>query len=156
VSEAAIDNALAVSVREVLEKMFFLDLADPPDGTARPAGVVAEVKFEGNPPGVFRLDLDLAAARAAAADFLGQDPEELSAAATEEVVCELANMICGSVLSRVESSAVFRLATPRIASTGELAAPPEASFQAAVGEGLLRAEIRMERPVCLETGEPAS
>ena len=46
------------------------------------------------------------------------------------MVCELANMICGSVLSRVESSTTFRLATPRIlaferGSPGDAGAKPE-------------------------------
>ena len=156
-NELPIEGALAESAREVLEKMFFLDLEDLGAAAQRPCGVTAEVTFEGDPPGVFRLDLDLVAARAAAADFLGQDPEELSPEQTHEVVCELANMICGAVLSRVESSAVFRLSTPRIAPAEEdLPAPAQASFLATVGDGLLRAEIRMEKPVCPGIDEPAS
>ena len=156
-SEGRLDAALAESVRDVLEKMFFLDLAEPPGDAGRPAGVMAEVTFEGDPPGTFQLDLDLTAARAAAADFLGEDPDELSVERTNEVVCELANMICGSVLSRVESRAAFRLATPRIALAGEkLETRAEASFRAAVGEGLLRAEIRMERAACTGIEKPAS
>jgi hypothetical protein len=54
------------------------------------------------------------AARSVAADFLGEEEPALSEQQIGEVVCELANMICGSVLSRVESAITFQLATPRI------------------------------------------
>ena len=131
--------------------MFFTELLDSPaDDGRRPAGVAAQVIFDGDPPGSFRLDLDLPAAQSAAANFLGEDPEELTPQKMNEVVCELANMICGSVLSRIESSAVFRLAPPEIAAedSPRPESPAGASFQASLGGGALRAEIRMERTVC--------
>jgi CheY-specific phosphatase CheX len=152
-----IETALAESVQEVLEKMFFVDLVDAAPDEVCAEGITAELNFDGDPPGSFRLLLDPTAARSAAADFLGEDPAELSDDQLNEVVCELANMICGSVLSRIESSATFRLSKPVIVLTTEL--PPaavEAGFQAAVGGGLLRAEIRMERTVCQGTSESAS
>ena len=37
------------------------------------------------------------------------------------VVCELANMICGSVLSRIESAADIRLGTPCLLTDPEVA-----------------------------------
>ena len=69
-----------------------------------------------------------------------------------EVVCELANMICGSVLSRMESSATFRLSKPGVA---DRPAPPcydatTSRFRTGLEEGALGAEIRMERTVCPE------
>lgn len=58
---------------------------------------------------------------------------------------ELANMICGSVLSRIESSAGFRLATPEIASAG---LPDDGAAATAwtieTGHGPLTATIYME------------
>jgi CheY-specific phosphatase CheX len=156
-SEQPITTAMADSVREVLEKMFFMDLSSAAAGDMPPDGIAAELAFEGDPPGSFHLTLDMAAAKSAAADFLGEDPSDLSEEQLNEVVCELANMICGSVLSRIESSATFRLSKPRIAETSAGAATaPEASFQAAVGGGMLRAQIRMERPVCPGRNEFAS
>lgn len=143
------DAVLAESVKEVLEKMFFADLVEPEQEVAPPRDIHAQVIFEGDPSGSFDLVLDLDAARSAAADFLGEDPEELTAEQMHQVVCELANMICGSVLSRIESSGTFRLEEPRIVSSDEAPRPPaEAGFQAALGAGLLRAEIRMERAAC--------
>jgi CheY-specific phosphatase CheX len=73
-----------------------------------------ELTFEGEPSGALFLSLSAPAARQIAADFLGIDESAVSAAQTADVVCELANMICGSVLSRVESAARFRLASPRV------------------------------------------
>ena len=146
-SEPLIEAALAESVQEVLEKMFFVDLADSPPGETPAGGIAAELNFDGNPPGSFRLVLDQAAARSAAADFLGEDPAELSDEQMNEVVCELSNMICGSVLSRIESTATFRLSKPAIVLNEELG-PAAAGFRAAVGGGFLHAEIRMERTVC--------
>jgi CheY-specific phosphatase CheX len=159
VIENAIGQALAESVREVLEKMFFVDLAEPAGSAGpRPEGIAAELTFEGDPPGSFRLDLDLAAAASTAADFLGQDTAALENSQIEEVVCELANMICGSVLSRLESSATFRLSKPEIASAPESAplAVLESNFRTNLGEGALQAEIRLERPVCPGVTELAS
>lgn len=157
--EHAIHQALADSAREVLEKMFFVDL---PDGAAYagpgpgPAGIAAQVIFDGDPPGSLRLDLDMAVAQSVAADFLNEDQAELTPEQIKDVVCELANMICGSVLSRIESSATFRLAKPQIAveHTPCPATFLGASFQAGMGDGALRAEIRMERPLCPGFDEP--
>lgn len=143
--------ALADSVQEVLEKMFFVDVVDPAGAdSGMPHDMRARVVFDGDPPGTFWLAVDIAAVRSAAADFLGEDPDCLTEEQLEGVVCELANMICGSVLSRVESSAVFRLAKPELAAPEPHfpAAAAQASFQAMVGGGLLRAEIHMERPAC--------
>jgi CheY-specific phosphatase CheX len=146
--------ALAESVQEVLEKMFFIDALEPVQEGTQPAGIAAELMFDGDPPGSFRLELDVQAARPVAADFLGEDAEDLSMEQLNEVVCELANMICGSVLSRIESNATIRLSKPVIVSAAEQPqGPAGASFQAALGSGLLRAEIRMERPVCLGIDE---
>jgi hypothetical protein len=49
-----------------------------------------------------------------AADFLGEDAESLTDRQSTEVTLELANMICGAVLSRIESRATFPPGTPQI------------------------------------------
>ncbi|HUA63660.1 MAG TPA: chemotaxis protein CheX [Verrucomicrobiae bacterium] len=108
--------ALRESVRQVLEKMFF---AEPLDGgsTALEAdGLAVRVAFDGSPSGALVLAITDAAARRVAADFLGEDESSVDSAQTSEVICELANMICGSILSRVESQTIFRLASPTILS----------------------------------------
>jgi hypothetical protein len=144
-------------VREVLEKMFFVDVLDPAPGEALAAPLTAKLSFDGNPSGSFRLILDQTAARSAAADFLGEDPAALTQEQLNGVICELANMICGSVLSRIESSATFRLSTPTMVPDKEPSRPPmAAAFQAAVGGGIVRAEIGMERAACSASNAFAS
>lgn len=117
-----IRQALRDSVNEVLEKMFFVETpGEASDTTGDPQAneIVVALTFQGAPSGSFLLRLTGAAAHQFAADFLGIDEAEVSGIQTSEVVRELANMICGSVLSRVESAATFRLAAPRIVPPSE-------------------------------------
>ena len=112
--ETALHEALRDSVNEVLEKMFFaVTLGEAPDAGPAADDIAVEVSFEGERPGVMCLRLTAAAAHEIAADFLGIDAADISWTQVSEVVRELANMICGSVLSRVESAVVFRLGVPR-------------------------------------------
>lgn len=123
-AEIVFRQALRDSVDEVLEKMFFAETlgeASAPDEAGDfPAGKIAvELAFEGEPSGSMCLWLTADAAHEIAADFLGIDRTEISSDQISEVVCELANMICGSVLSRVESAATFRLGVPRIVACSQ-------------------------------------
>jgi CheY-specific phosphatase CheX len=119
VNEILMRQALRESVNEVLEKMFFAqtigECSNASPTADQPADEVAvSLTFQGKPSGLFLLRLTTAAARQIAADFLGLDEAEVSDRQTSEVIRELANMICGSVLSRVESAATFQLGAPRI------------------------------------------
>jgi hypothetical protein len=49
-----------------------------------------------------------------AAAFLGLDEAAPSEAQIQEVVCELANMVCGSALSRLEENTRFDLSSPEL------------------------------------------
>jgi len=114
VPDTAVQLTLQQSVEDVLEKMFFLQcVSDPEDATSGPE-IVAHLTFEGRPSGSLTLSITARAARNVAADFLGAEPSDLSHQQVADVVCELANMICGSALSRIESSTTFRLAAPQI------------------------------------------
>ncbi|SPE26563.1 CheC, inhibitor of MCP methylation [Candidatus Sulfopaludibacter sp. SbA6] len=149
--------ALAESVDEVLEKMFFVrTLGEPRDQAGEPA-VTAHLTFDGDPPGWLTLRVTAAAARSVAADFLGEEESELSQRQIGEVVCELANMICGSVLSRVESNTTFRLATPQLIASGEEGEPagrqpgipPSATTLAAqIGSGAITVIFNTETTAC--------
>ena len=107
---------LALAGMDVLEKMFFLNAVEQPveERNTASGDLVAEISFQGNPPGRFRMELPRPAAASIAGNFLGEDPAELSPRQIDEVTRELANMICGAALSRIESEAVFRLSEPRI------------------------------------------
>jgi CheY-specific phosphatase CheX len=155
VNERALAAALQASVTDVLEKMFFVrSFGEAEDDAAEPH-LVAQMSFEGDPPGSLELRVTAPAARSIAADFLGADESELRDGEVGEVICELANMICGSVLSRVESNTTFRLETPRIVTAGDT--PPGrmpaesrhiASHQAEISRGHLMVWIETGVRAC--------
>jgi CheY-specific phosphatase CheX len=138
-------------VTEVLEKMFFIRGIGESETIAPENEVVAHLTFEGDPPGALTLRVTTSVARSIAADFLGAEEADLGNREIGEVVCELANMICGSVLSRVESASTFRLASPRIVqvqcpgsevpalSTGETA-----RFAVGISGGTIAVTFQME------------
>lgn len=113
------DVACAVT-REVLETMFFS--AAEPVPCSHPARcarwIAAAVRFEGAPRGDFRVMLSCELANAMACGFLGIDPEEVTAEKENEVTCELANMICGAVLSRLHPDSRVALGAPEVVPPG--------------------------------------
>ena len=152
-----IHTALAAAVADVLESMFFIETSgeshEPPVAEA----MAVEIRFDGDPPGRFQMRLTPDAARCFAADFLGEDAGSVSKNQSADVALELANMICGAVLSRLESSAFFRLDSPRIVLAGGLAEEAEASrFTVETGNGMLTAAIQWEGRKCPATAEYAS
>ena len=146
-------EVLRASVEEVLEKMFFVQGLDEPDAPSPAGGVLAELHFEGSPSGTLTLEVNGAAARTIAADFLAADENEITGQQVADVVCELANMICGSMLSKVESTSSFRLGAPKILSPEEASASqPRSGGLAAeaihVSAGLVRVTILMDTHAC--------
>jgi CheY-specific phosphatase CheX len=162
VTDAPLDQALADSVQDVLEKMFFITAVAAPDSEAAQSGecISAWLSFEGDPPGKLTMHLALAAARSIAADFLGEDESSVSGQQVAEVISELTNMVCGSVLSRIESEVSFHLSAPQILEAG---ASPQAAGSGArtttctadVGRGTITVELITEGPACLATEKSA-
>ncbi|HTS30338.1 MAG TPA: chemotaxis protein CheX [Bryobacteraceae bacterium] len=159
--ELSVTRTLQECVNEVLEKMFFIDCSGEQGGELSPeAGITVRLEFEGDPPGVLFLRVTAEAARDVAGGFLGIDDKDLSEPQIGAVVCELANMICGSVLSRIESSATFRLGAPHIVSSESDSGEPgrrvqgavpdpaacSAAYAAMVGEGRLVVRLDLEKP----------
>ena len=150
-TDATIRTALASAVGDVLESMFFLDtLGEAAEPPAEANTVTVHLSFEGDPPGCFEMRLARPAANAIAGDFLGEDAHSLTSRQSTDVMLELANMICGAVLSRIESSATFRLGAPHvvagIADDGLREKWPEMATRYTVetGSGTLTAAIRLE------------
>jgi CheY-specific phosphatase CheX len=130
------------AVNKVLETMFF----SVPLGTAEPetgAGVLeARLAFHGYPDGTFFLSLSAPSARMLAADFLGEEPETLADSAPGHAVCELANMICGTLLSQVSSEGSFQLDAPELVPHGDESAhipgtPPAVQHSFQLENGIL-------------------
>ena len=155
--QTTIHEALAAAVADVLENMFFLEALGEASEALETEAIAVEIGFDGDPPGRFQMRLAPMAAQCFAADFLGEDADLLSERQSEDVALELANMICGAVLSRLESSACFRLESPRIVLSGGLGAEAEAArFTVETGNGTLTAAIQLEKRTCLAITEYAS
>ena len=150
-TEEALRMALAESIAQTLDTMFFTACRQA-TAAAGESGerLAARVAFAGKPSGRLTVRIEPGAARAIAAGFLGEEEGEVTARQTGDVLCELANMICGFVLSRVESEDEFRLGEPRLEEPGadacaERAAGPGAAVYAVeTGFGVLTAELEME------------
>jgi CheY-specific phosphatase CheX len=153
------EPALRASTVEVLEKMFFIcEAAEPVSGgdTAAPQ-IVVRLIFEGSPAGWLALRIGKAAARSIAADFLGEEEETLTDGQAEEMVCELANMICGSVLSRTAPEAMFRLSSPRVMPPAAWVDPQDAAvYRVALAHGALAIFMKGEIPICRSNEKFAS
>ncbi len=136
------NEMLAAATGEVLETMFFTGIYGPVQAGASLTGayVAARLCFDGTPSGALTLTVSEAAVRALAANFLASDedaPPPVSQLG--RVVCELANMICGSLLSRMKAEEHFRLSSPELLADGApaLARPPSQSLALsnAIGDG---------------------
>ncbi len=132
---------LAAAAAEVLETMFFTTVGGEPEaGQAPVEWISAALEFHGEPGGRFRVGASRPAARALAASFLGLDESEVSGGQVGEVICELANMICGSVVSRLESGAPIQLLHPELVE----GPPPETAGILPLEEGLLAVWLELE------------
>lgn len=126
--ENAVRQLLSECGQQTVETMFF---AAPdaifPDA-ARPAGelIAAGLTFQGDPPGRFGVIISSALARNMAINFLGLgDDAELPPAQVREVIGEMANIICGAVLSELESNANFDISAPASVLLGEAEPLPD-------------------------------
>jgi hypothetical protein len=139
-----LDQWVSDAAAEVLETMFFTSLAaegEPVPPVTAPF-LSVRLSFRGAPPGRLGLRVPVETGRRIAANFLGID--EASDSQIEDVLCELSNMVCGSVLSRLESESVFELSHPEIGprETRREQTGPSVSRTVALDEGVI--EIWLE------------
>lgn len=155
--DLCVEEILDEAMKDVLERMFFIQPSETLPKDQGPA-FEALLDFSGEPPGWLRLRVPGGTARMIAADFLARDAAEVSQNEVGEVICELTNMICGCLLSRLESTATFQLGPPRIV-------PAAASLETAgditqhslvTASGLFTATLMMERQPCAATVPYAS
>ena len=112
------------SVPDVLETMFFAMAVESQDAQVGGDSMRVHLDFRGSPSGTFTLHADRPALAQLGAAFLGNDNEELSPAEVGDVACELANILCGSVLSEAESESGFELDEPRLEPPAAHSASP--------------------------------
>jgi len=133
------------AVNETMEAMFF-DAAEPiSDSWSGGEDLVTVcLWFHDAVDGEFMLATPLATAVTLAASFMGVDTAEVERRDAEQIVCELANIICGSALSRLEPSSELRLSppvlTPRACAPGD-----EATYQRyQLLDGCLAVSLRLD------------
>lgn len=144
-----LNQLLSESVSTVLETMFFSEAAVIAEPQTTAAVIKTRLAFHGRPSGILTVSLSSEAARVLAAGFLGEDEEMLEDSQPGEVVCELANMLCGSLLSQLGSEETFDLTSPELMPAGTGVADdselfPAASQSFAVENGILTASLHLE------------
>jgi CheY-specific phosphatase CheX len=112
------DCCLAPAVAAVLEAMFFSESLGPSDCDTSAENLEVRVSFSGEVSGTLELRLSTLSARSLAGSFLGQSEESLTESQIAQVVCELANMLCGSIVSMPGSQGCFDLGSPELLSAG--------------------------------------
>ena len=113
-------DAIGSAAQNVLETMYFTILeAEASVGSALPSDhtVRATLTFSGEWNGSFLIETTAQAAREIAANFTGMmGPAEVGDQTAGEVLGEMANMVCGSILSFLGRQKLFNLGSPRIIS----------------------------------------
>jgi hypothetical protein len=138
---------LEAAAGEVLETMFFTAVYGPAAAAVDAASpsVAARLRFEGTPSGVLTVNISEQAMHTLAANFVAcEDEGPISQSQLANVACELANMVCGSMLSRVKTEEHFCLASPELLlrSGGAPAAPPNRSLD--LGDGVIDLWLALE------------
>ncbi|MBC7926200.1 MAG: chemotaxis protein CheX [Bryobacteraceae bacterium] len=131
VTAESLSEIIETSAAEVLETMFFSSIEGiaesmVADGEGQ---IAARLRFRGTPSGALSLVISRQSANTLFASFAGIDEISITEQQREEILSEMTNVVCGSILSRVESDAVFDLGSP-------FKLNPEAALQP-VAEGSL-------------------
>ena len=115
-----VNEELLVSCAETaLEVMFFTATVAPAESFENmPADAIrARVDFLSKPCGYLEAAVGRFTASRLAANMAGVEVDELEEEQAEQTVCELANVICGYVLSKSEEDRGFKLLEPRLVSS---------------------------------------
>jgi CheY-specific phosphatase CheX len=127
---------------EVLETMFFTEAERAPCEHAWiESAACARIGFEGSHRGEMLLAVSNEAADPIAASFLGLDPSELTEAERGQVIAELANILCGAMLSQLWPESTLALSSPELGAWVEW---PDALHHCfTLPEGMLAISIRL-------------
>lgn len=101
----------------VLETMFFEEaVATACEHAWLSTAVSAHLSFAGSHCGEFLLSVTPGTARSIASGFLGLDPEEMTETQPGEVMLELANILCGALMSNLWPESSLSLGSPELVS----------------------------------------
>jgi len=107
VDEVCLNEAMLAGAAEVFETMIFMDVRESPNGKALPAGntLLGSITFTGDVEGCLGICCSVPCARAIAQNMLGlTQTDELSESDITDAIGEVANMVMGSVKTRIQES----------------------------------------------------
>jgi CheY-specific phosphatase CheX len=139
------DQVADTVAAEVLETMFFT-AAEPAACEHAWLGVAqtARVRFSGSHRGEMLLAVSAEAADPVAASFLGLEPDELTNTQRGQVIQELANILCGALLSRLWPESTLALSAPELANWEDWPAEGALHRCFLIPEGMVAILIRLE------------
>jgi hypothetical protein len=136
---------------EVLETMFFTEAqVDVCDHAWLEAAPCARIRFEGSHCGEMLLAVSAEAVVPIAASFLGLAEDELTDPQRGQVVQELANILCGAMLSHLWPESKLDLVSPELEAWQDWV--PEGTLHRCftLPEGRLAISIRLVAPAASE------
>lgn len=106
---------------EVLDSMYFVSVMSAfikpgPVSKRRAEDIAFTLDYAGDFAGQFGVSVAAGVARTLAANFLGEDESVVTETQVTDVIGELSNMLCGSIVSRAARHTKFALSHPRPAS----------------------------------------
>lgn len=114
INDSPLRQACAEATLEVLETMLFEFPVDEPGLSGPPpAGdAIATAVFDGSLAGSLTVAISAECTARLAAGFLGLDEDEAGESEQRSLVIELANVICGATMSRLEPEGRLRIQPP--------------------------------------------
>jgi CheY-specific phosphatase CheX len=118
-------------------------------------GVFAfSLRFRGDVKGTFGLSIAAPIARTLASNFLGEDEESLADGEIAEVIGELCNMLCGSVVSRIGGARKYTLTHP-VALHPNMPSPHALVSCLETDIGTIKTWVAVEAPYIPAESQPA-
>ena len=123
VTTVSLKDVLLDGAREVFETMVFMALAqaDPEDADLSNVTLLGSITFKGDMEGCLGVCCDETCARTIAANMLGMDGDEVGEEDVSDAMGEIANMVMGSVKSRIQDDVgAIEVSIPSVVQGREL------------------------------------
>ena len=137
--QLCLNDAMLEGAKEVFETMIFMDVekSSDPDQNIEGQALLGSITFTGSLEGRLTFCCGISCARAIAINMLGIDTaEQLSEKETCDTIGEVANMLLGSVKTRIfESFGNLEVSVPSVVSGWELQNNP--------GEGTEKISVKL-------------
>lgn len=140
---------MRTSISEVLETMFYMALEFEESESVESSGIdltqgtrICRLDFSGKLTGHFIIFVPEDLLIGMAADFMGEEPENINEEYIEGTIKEIINMVGGNLFAALDSNAEFKLGIPEMVTTSESVeeirkSPPEGLVIAESIEGHL-------------------